>query len=284
MDVNRSGSADDALPPAIKPKAAEDPKGLPKGASEQASQKTHDMKSLINPEKTEGGQPIKISDRKVDLEELVLDTDKTELKADISKVMKHVKNFVLNDESELARNTREKLAGKYGRDWMVYAPVASFSNDILGLLKSWNEDDWSLEHSIGLLTDVALLTKDLYGGAVEDTLSQPLWDTRGKDHGINKEVPWVKDLNEFGVDVEKGGLKAGPSLSTAMTLRFLRRIDATDGKTTESVVNGLVLYWKNSILKRISGQYHTTAEVWAAYSYHLEKHYYKMDVSDIEKK
>lgn len=239
--------------------------------------------------KADGGNVKAMEDHEVTLEELVLTKDQEALKIDIFKTMGAVQKFILDDKSKLALETKKQLEGKNGRDWMVYAPVKSFSNDILGLLESWNVEDWSMEDTIGLLMDIALTTRSLYEDKEDkyELLSKDLLSARGKVRGtVEKDSTWVKDIKGFGVD-PKSGLKSGPSMSAAYTFLFLRIIQKAnepkpdssqvleDNKQMESIANGLVLYWKNSRLKQYLGQFHTLAEVWGAYTHHLEKHVFK---------
>jgi hypothetical protein len=237
-----------------------------------------------------------INDSKIEFEELILDTDREALKNDLSKVMDEVQNFILNDKSELAEKIRKELEGKRGRDWMVYAPIQGYCVDILDLLASWNKEDWSIEKTAGLLMDIACLTRHSYQDNTP-IFSEDLQNVRGDKHKTNVDSPWIKDLNQFGVNPKKG-LQCGPSATTGKTLRFLRKIlqeqeakkesidknldlkekkvvKYEETKAMEAVVNGFILYWKNSLIKRISGQYHTPVEVWAAYSFYLEQHVYK---------
>ena len=65
--------------------------------------------------------------------------------------------------------------------------------------------------------------------------------------------------------------KAGVSMSTAISLQFMLHIGVSDIKQIEAFVNGLIRYWQNNFIKRLTSKYHTPAEVWSSYNYFLEK-------------
>lgn len=208
----------------------------------------------------------------VNFDRLVLAKDKKKLKAEVNQAMKKIQDVIVNGETFYSEQLRLNLEGIEGRDKLHYAPISGHSKDLLGLLQSWNGKKWSLEDTVGLLMDVALNLKEEIGSDKEDLLSSKMMRARGPkgEHTVNLKATWVEDLEEFGVDKKKG-LKTGPSMSTAFVLRLLRRLKVTTDEENEAIVNALVLFWKNSLIKHARGEYHTTVEVWAAYTHHLEK-------------
>ncbi len=210
----------------------------------------------------------------VNFDRLVLAKDKKKLKAAVNQAMKKIQDVIVHGETVYSEELRLNLEDVEGRDKYFYAPVSGHRKDLLNLLKSWNGKNWSLEDSAGLLIDLARHLKDITGKTTKNLLSTELMNARGPkgEHSVNLTSTWVEELEKFGVDKKKG-LKTGPSMSTAIVLRLLRRLDATTDKENEAIVNALVLYWKNSVIKHMRGEYHTTVEVWAAYTRHLEKVY-----------
>ncbi|HKJ43976.1 MAG TPA: hypothetical protein VKA27_17905, partial [Sunxiuqinia sp.] len=82
------------------------------------------------------------------IEDVVLDKDEESVKNDMNAAMKKIRTKLIDytEKSQAASKALEKS----GRDWMVYAPLASWRYGMLGLLKNWDES-WSIEDSAGLL-------------------------------------------------------------------------------------------------------------------------------------
>jgi hypothetical protein len=221
---------------------------------------------------TPSGKPVDWeSTEAVSFDKLVLAKDKKKLKADVDNAMLKIQKKIVKGKSAFSEQLRSSLAGETGRDRFFYAPIKGHYKDLLELLQSWDAKKWSVEASAGLLIDISRTVKDDTGETTKNLLNPQLMKVRGPkgEHKINLQATWVEDLEKFGVDKKKG-LKTGPSMSTAIVLRFLRRMKETSDEETEAIANALVLYWKNSI-KHMRGEYHTTVEVWAAYTRHLEK-------------
>lgn len=205
------------------------------------------------------------------IEDTVMDTDTESLKSDIDTAMGKIKKKILEitKESDKAKKSLEKS----GRDWMVYAPLASWKYNMLGLLENW-DTSWSLEDTSGLLLDIGIAMKGLADEGKESKekiMNDYMSQTRNSSKKVDKGSEWAKDIPE-GTQMQ-----AGVSATTGNLLKTLRWLNVNGLEEIEAIMNGIIKYWKNSKLKQALGQYHTAAEVWTAYTYHLEKYVLKTD-------
>lgn len=205
------------------------------------------------------------------IEDTVMDTDTESLKKDLDTAMGKIKKKILEitKESDKAKKSLEKS----GRDWMVYAPLASWKSNMLGLLKNW-DTSWSIEETSGLLLDIGIAMKSLADEGKESKekiMNDYMGKTRTSSKKVNKDSQWAKDMPE-GTQMQ-----AGVSATTGNLLKTLRWLNVNGPEEIEAIMNGIIKYWKNSKLKWALGQYHTAAEVWTAYTYHLEKYVLKTE-------
>lgn len=214
----------------------------------------------------------------VEFEQLVLAKDREKLEADVNRAMKKIQRKILKRKSQ--SELRELLASCRGRDTIVYAPMTRKHKNLLHILEAWDPKRWSIEDTAGLLMDIAVKAKYLTGETVEDLLSTKLHNAREKGHGVNWMSSWVSGLENFGIEAGKG-LQSGPSLSTGLVLRLLDTLGRTTDKQNEAIVNALILFWKNSKIKRLLGEYHTTVEVWSAYTRYLEERYRMLNENEL---
>ncbi|MCW3102334.1 MAG: hypothetical protein JWO09_774 [Bacteroidetes bacterium] len=200
------------------------------------------------------------------IEEAVLDKNKEAVKADVDKAMRKIQSKV-RVCAEASRELADLLK-KSGRDWMVYAPFASWWHEgMLGLLSKWDES-WKLEDSAGLLMDISLHFNKFAKAGKERALlmNSVMEESRTPQQVINKNSQWAKDLPE-GTKTQ-----SGVSASTASVLILLERLGIDAPQEIEAIVNSLIYYWKDSWIKQFTKQYHTAAEVWAVYTSYLLKH------------
>lgn len=229
----------------------------------------------VEESKSDSGHSTPIEEaEQFDFEATILESDRKSLDKELKQAMSKIRDYIRDDPSEGAAKIRDVLKGSHGRDWLIYAPIQGMQNDLHDLLMHW-DDSWSIEDTSALLMDIAIAAKDIPEEPMSGELSESLWQARGEKHSIKLESEWVQELEEFNIN-SKTGLQAGPSLSTAHVLRFLRLIKKTNPEEREAIVNGLIQYWKRATIKRLLGQYHTPTEVWAAYTHHLEREYAKM--------
>lgn len=199
------------------------------------------------------------------IEAAVLDTNSESVKKDVDAAMLKIKAKIIS-EAQASEQVASALKGS-GRDWMIYAPFSSWWKGMLDLLSSW-ENSWSLEDTAGLLLDI--------GGALRKVTSQVdngkgimneyMDASRKPDKTANQDSDWNKDLPA------NTKVQAGVSATTGNLLSLLRHLDVNSVNEIEALMNGVILYWKNSKLKNALGQFHTAAEVWTAYTYHIEQY------------
>lgn len=203
------------------------------------------------------------------IDETVFDVDKKSVAADINKVMKNLKDRILSN-----KQLSKKLQAK-GRDAKVYAPIQAFFKNTDQLLESWNAS-WSIEDTSGLLLDLSiLLTRDEKDKAVifpESEFKKLMEESKGlakTPGGSVARSQWAQEFTPEGTRTQSG------VSSTTLKLLYLLSEDKTITLTQiEAVLNGVCAYWKNSLIKQASGQYHTTAEAWASYNHFLLNYKY----------
>jgi len=210
------------------------------------------------------------------VETTVLDEDKVGLKKDIDSAMQKIKDKIIK-EAKKSSEISKSLKGS-GRDWMIYAPWSSWLNGMFDLLSSWS-NSWKIEDTAGLLLDIGgalrKVTSEVDTG--KEIMNDYMAESRTKNKKINKKSKWNKNLPK------NTRVQAGVSATTGNLLSLLRYLDVNTVLEIEGLMNGVILYWKNSKVKKALGQFHTAAEVWTAYTFHLEK-YGKNEESTEEKK
>ena len=168
-------------------------------------------------------------------------------------------------EQEAARLILDGLHTK-GRDKVAYATFA-LKGRMDELLDGWDES-WTVENTVGLLIDMSLATraprarKGDQPGPKGELMSPGLMDSRGGHHDVNKQSAWYQGLPE------NAQTHSGASATTAQLLLMLEDLDVPLPQV-EAVMNGLVRYW-GGVARKVSGNYHTAAEIWAVYNEHLE--------------
>jgi hypothetical protein len=60
--------------------------------------------------------------------------------------------------------------------------------------------------------------------------------------------------------------KSGVSATTIRLLKTLSIDNRITALEIEAVMNGVCMYWDHSLIKKLTGEYHTTAEVWSTYN------------------
>lgn len=200
------------------------------------------------------------------------DRDRAGIARDVTSAMIKLKAY-------LGRNpqTLQKLSNSQARDQWIYAKWHRLQgHNPVQVLDSWkpNKSSWSTEDTCGFMLDIGLnvtrvgpngegaeeyVRKDLFSGS---EFSQLL--------GESKEAANAGDVydstlaNEFFPAGVK--LQSGASASTQRLLELLSRVEEITPTEIEAVMNGLADFWANSFSKRLKGEFHTTAEVWASYN------------------
>lgn len=183
---------------------------------------------------------------------VVLDTDSEAVKKDVNSAMTKLKTMILNNKELL------KILDKDGRDRKIYAPIQSYWKKMDGLLESWDAS-WSTEDTCGLMLDIGLQL----GKGVKTTAPYKMtkeMETSRRDEGV-KGSNWEQEFIPEGTRTQSG--------VSATTIRLLKTLSLDSSITAleiEAVMNGVSMYWDHSIIKKITGEYHTTAEVWATYN------------------
>ncbi|MGI2112290.1 hypothetical protein ACRN9G_01655 [Shewanella frigidimarina] len=202
------------------------------------------------------------------IESTILDQNTEAVKADVDFAMSKIKFAVikLSVESVEVANALKNS----GRDWIVYAPLISWFYGIGGLIIKWN-NTWPLEDTAGLLIDLGIALRKIstQGQQAQFLMNAYMKASRQSNKKIDKTSEWATDLPEH------TAMQAGVSASTANLLKMIRMLDVNTPREIEAIMNGVIIYWKNSNIKQALGQYHTAAEVWAAYTYHLEEYVMK---------
>jgi hypothetical protein len=160
-----------------------------------------------------------------------------------------------------------------GRDRVAYALFCrGASGQMDTLLNGWSDASWSLAQTAGLLLDIGLTIKGERRwvnspnrppreGAV-DLLSPELRASRGNDKRVDSNSPWAQSLPAGAT------AQAGVSATTVQLLMMLEDMQVPPHQM-EAVLKGVIQFWEGP-LKRVSGDYHTASEVWAAYNHYLQ--------------
>lgn len=199
------------------------------------------------------------------IETAVLDKNSISLKTDIDSAMKKIKVKIISEAQKSVEISNSLKSS--GRDWMVYAPWSSWWSGMLDLLSSWDES-WKIEDTAGLLLDIggALRRVTSKVSTGKKIMNEYMKQSRTPSKKINKKSDWNKDLPK------NTRVQAGVSATTGNLLSLLRYFDVNTVVEIEALMNGVILYWKNSKVKQALGQFHTAAEVWTAYTFHLEQY------------
>ncbi|MDM8255367.1 hypothetical protein [Phocaeicola barnesiae] len=209
-----------------------------------------------------------IIQRQDPIEEAILkDTDYDEIKSNINKAMEKIKKIIknwANQDSHIKRKLNETV----GRDVWVYRGFFHRHDTLMKCLEDWDES-WSFIQTCGLLLDLGNNLrhfKIIKGeGSPPPIMNQEMKESRLNGNKINRDSKWAKDLPEG------TKLQSGVSATTGNLLNLLKKINKLNIEEIESIIVGVISYWKNgSWIKWITGSFHTATEVWSAYTYYLE--------------
>ena len=203
---------------------------------------------------------------------LLLDSEKEgvseDVKAAMLKLKPAIKQWAISDE-KVAKALHEP-----GRDAWVYNNHDKKAT-LEKHLNQWNES-WSAERTCGLLLDLGLAlryeTTELKLKKTE-LLNTIMQRSRQAGHKIDKQSKWATEFTPKGTKMQ-----SGVSATTANLLCTLRHLNKhvipksrVSDQEIEALMIGVVNYWKDgSTLKKLTGNYHTPAEVWSSYTRHLE--------------
>jgi hypothetical protein len=172
---------------------------------------------------------------------------------------------------ELAEQGRDEPVYAFGK-WLVSAGLGR-------LIRGWN-NRWSLEDTAGLLLDAGSKIKQKpeflqehgrqfpnNGDDPPNLLSNVHETVRRRNKkfkltGDSPEAVWARGINRDFV------VNAGPSATTATLLNFLSIFPITI-EEREAIMQAAILFWRGKT-KRLTGDYHTGAEVWMAYTRRLQ--------------
>lgn len=210
------------------------------------------------------------------IKKVVVDQDWEKVKSDVNSAMTKIKAFLMSTDS-----------GKYvvistlqirGRDQFIYAFFQSIKRyKLADLLISWDENTWDIYYTSGLLLDMGLSLSKLCTekqNAME-AFNNLFGTTRQKNKLINHESAFYKNLPEH---VKTNAGVSASTWNVLLTLHYLNieLEKAEKDKITlievEAIMNGLIYFWTEGNIKQWLGQFHTAAEVWAAYNFYLEKY------------
>ena len=183
---------------------------------------------------------------------VALDTDKKSVKRDVNRAMAKLKETILNNQELL-----EQL-NKHGRDRKIYAPIQSLWKKMDGLLRSWN-NSWSVEDTCGLMLDIGLQLGRGIRSAPQFEMTDEMKESR-RDEGVQGSN-WEQEFLPEGTRT-----KSGVSATTIRLLKTLSIDNRITALEIEAVMNGVCMYWDHSLIKKLTGEYHTTAEVWSTYN------------------
>ncbi|WP_145858318.1 hypothetical protein [Pedobacter suwonensis] len=210
------------------------------------------------------------------IKQVVVDQDWENVKKDVNSAMSKIKNLLLSTNQE-KHNAISSLKIR-GRDQIIYAFLLTLKlNKLNHLLADWNEKTWDIYYTSGLLLDMGLALSKLLPDKTEAraAFEAQFSQTRQANKLINRKSDFYKDLPD---DV---GTQAGVSASTWNVLQALRYLNMELGNAgrekitpieVEAIMNGLIYFWDIGYIKRWLGQFHTAAEVWAAYNFYREKY------------
>ncbi len=201
------------------------------------------------------------------------DPDEAAVTRDINSTMTKVRTFILNNPDAQAQ-----LRSHIPRDGRVYAPVNTLiglDKSALLLLETWSPS-WSPKNTSAFLMDLGLqLTretangptlKDLRPDVNSGVFASIVFKTKqAASQGTLQSSSWAAEFLPAGTQVNQG---VSPS-----SLRLLQMLDQTPGvqlHEIEAVFNGLTSYWDSNPIKQYRGEFHTTAEAWAAYNQYLD--------------
>jgi hypothetical protein len=213
------------------------------------------------------------------IKQVVVDQDWENVKKDVNSAMSKIKNFLISTKQE--KHDAVSSLQIRGRDQFIYAFLRSLKlNKLNHLLADWKEKTWDIYYTSGLLLDMGLALSKLSGDKTEAkaAFDAQFGQTRQANKLINRKSDFYNNLPD---NVET---QAGVSASTWNVLQALRYLNMELGKAgrekitpieVEAIMNGLIYFWDVGHIKRWLGQFHTAAEVWAAYNFYLETYYIK---------
>lgn len=223
-----------------------------------------------------------IIQRQDPIEEAILkDTDYDEIKSNINKAMgkiiKIIKDWAGKDSYII-----KMLNKTVGRDVWVYRGFFHRHDTLMKCLEDWDES-WSFIQTCGLLLDLGnnlRRSQIIKGeGSTPEIMNQEMKESRLNGHKINRDSKWAKDLPEG------TKLQSGVSATTGNLLNLLKKINELNIEEIESIIVGVISYWKNgSWIKWITGSFHTATEVWSAYTYYLETVHFSKNVQEQSQK
>lgn len=223
-----------------------------------------------------------IIQRQDPIEEAILkDTDYDEIKSNINKAMEKIKEIIKNWANQNS-HIKRKLNETVGRDVWVYRGFFHRHDTLMKCLEDWDES-WSFIQTCGLLLDLGNNLrhfKIIKGeGSPPPIMNQEMKESRLNGNKINRDSKWAKDLPEG------TKLQSGVSATTGNLLNLLKKINELNIEEIESIIVGVISYWKNgSWIKWITGSFHTATEVWSAYTYYLETVHFSEKVQEQSQK
>jgi hypothetical protein len=210
------------------------------------------------------------------IRQAALDQDWEEVKRDVNSAMSKIKGLLISADGNHVAISSLKTRG---RDQFIYAFFLSLQfNNLDDLLMDWKEETWDIYYTSGLLVDIGLALSRLLPDKNEarSIFDQKFGTTRQADKLINRDSDFYKSLPDH------TQTQAGVSASTWNVLQAFRYLNmeldmARKAPITpleiEAVMCGLIHFWDVGNIKRWLGQFHTAAEVWAAYNFYLETYF-----------
>ena len=197
------------------------------------------------------------------IESVIMQGDLETVKRDVNNAMERI-IVKLQTLAKVDNNIHAALQGQ-GRDAWVYAGFFNRNKSLLSHLDQWSEN-WGLKKTCGLLLDLGLAVRRSFSDI--SGMTPEMRGSRGGDHKVNKNGVWAQGLPK-GTQVQ-----AGVSATTHNLLRTLIGLKVVEWGEIEAIMIGVIKYWKSgSKIKRLRGEFHTAAEVWAAYQSQLTSWY-----------
>lgn len=207
------------------------------------------------------------------IENIVLNNyskDKANIKRDLASCIEKFKAAIASKSEEPAL---QEVLDEEGRDKFFYRKIFHRYTDGIREDLQLFQEDWPVGNTGGLLADLGLALKrtrlPLFCDGLQfgDIMNQYLLEGSNyvrKREGAQQSKEWSDDLTDMNA---KG--KAGPSSTTTQLLHVVSSIGTFTDSEVEAMMIALVKFWKKKT-KRITGDYHTAAEVWAPYTGYLE--------------
>jgi len=209
--------------------------------------------------------------RKDPVEDAVLSD--TNVKEAIDTAMDKIKDKI-SKWAKKNKNVKKKLNGCVGRDAWVYRGFFGRKDTLQKCIDKW-DSNWTIEQTCGLLLDLGNALRHFCQTHEPEenkkTMTDIMKGSRKTEHKVDRQSRWALEFVPAGTK-----LQSGVSATTGNLLRVIRELDVNTIDEIESIMVGVIKYWKNgSWIKWLLGQFHTAAEVWSAYTYYLERFYFR---------